>query len=107
MQDQPERGLAGLKVLVAGLGALIILGTAIVIGVIIKRLYAPTPTPSMAAVQAPLPVSGGVSLAQGEAIKAIAPLGGGLAVWVSGPGGERVLLVNPDGAQSTIVQTAR
>ena len=40
MQDQPRQDLRGLKALVGIMGVLIVLGTALVIGVVIHRLYA-------------------------------------------------------------------
>ncbi|HQT75018.1 MAG TPA: hypothetical protein PLX84_13870, partial [Acidiphilium sp.] len=59
MQDTPIRprpareagpqNLRGLKALVIGLGILIVLGTALVIGVVVKRLIAPGPAAAPAA----------------------------------------------------------
>lgn len=109
-----DTGLRGLKLLVGFLGVLIVLGTAVVVGVVIKRIYAKpeaasisnamipgvaaTPTPSLLA----------ASLAPGEHIAGIAGAGAEFAVWVSGPGGDRLLLLNPQtGALSTVLAGAK
>ncbi|HQT46294.1 MAG TPA: hypothetical protein PLY97_03640 [Acidocella sp.] len=76
---------------------LIILGTALVIGVVIHRIYARNPAPSMP-VAAQVPVAGallGAALMQGEHISGIAGAGADVAVWVSGPAGDRLLLLDP------------
>ncbi|MGE4483378.1 hypothetical protein [Acidocella sp.] len=107
MQDQPQN-LRGLKAIVGIMGVLIIIGTTVVIGTIIHRLYArfnaaPTP-PQMAVVPAPgnVPAAAAASLAPGEHIAGIASAGEDLAVWVSGPKGDRLLLLNP---QTGVVRT--
>ncbi len=83
--------MRGLKALVAGLGLLVVLGTALVIGVVIKRIYASPAAPSMSAVPA-----GVVSaLPAGSRIMGLAGAGGAFAVWVSGPGGDAVYLLDP------------
>jgi hypothetical protein len=99
METQPRGDLRGLKALVGILGVLIVLGTALVIGVIIQRLYAKPPAPSMAEVTAPVTAPGPPALANrlpaGDYIKAIAAAGADLAIWIGGPDGDKVLLVNP------------
>ena len=103
METQPRGDLRGLKALVGILGVLIVLGTALVIGVIIHRIYAKQPAPSMAAATAPAVVPGATAalpamanrLPAGDYIKAIAAAGADVAIWVGGPDGDRVLLVNP------------
>jgi hypothetical protein len=101
MQDQPQTDLRGLKALVAILGALIVLGTAVVVGTVIHRLYARVSAPpSMVVAVAPPPVgvaplAVGAALAKGERIEGIAGAGGDVAVWVNGPAGDRVLLLDP------------
>ncbi len=125
------------------MGVLIVLGTALVIGVIIHRLYAKSPVASNFAGQsppaligaAPLPGGGapgvpaagvaapgaalapaaggavvgnagaaarlaaaqgkGGGLQPGEQILGIAGAAGKVAVWVRGPAGDRLLLVDP------------
>lgn len=106
MSDQPRQDLRGLKALVGVLGVLIILGTALVIGVVIHRLYARTPAPASM-----VPVSAGAmnakTLTPGEKIIGIAGAGGDLAVWVSGPQGDHVLLIDPaTGKVSNALRTA-
>ncbi len=61
MRDQPRESLAALKAAVAVMGLLIVLGTALVVGVIIHRVYARnTAAASMPAVSPPVcqPVGG-------------------------------------------------
>ncbi len=94
--------MRGLKALVAGLGLLVVLGTALVIGVVIKRIYA-SPAPPSTAHALPMPgdgaslatVSAPVPLPAGSKITGIAASGGVFAVTVSGPMGDQVWLVNP------------
>ncbi len=106
-QARPDTSLRGLKTLVALMGVLIVVGTAVVIGVIIKRIYA---TKAAASISdsvlpgAPAPVLATSSLGPGEHIAGIAGAGGEFAVWVSGAGGDRLLLLNPQtGALSTVL----
>jgi streptogramin lyase len=82
--------LRGLKALVIGMGVLIVLGTALVIGLVIKRLYGASGAsakPVAAMIQVPAPrgaVIGGVAAADGE-----------VAVWVKDGAGGRIVLVDP------------
>ncbi|HTJ90680.1 MAG TPA: DUF6476 family protein [Acidocella sp.] len=109
MRDQPQGDLRGLKALVGILGVLIVIGTAVVIGTVIHRLYARNDAPSMAPLAAPVPaaaVPAGLrptSLAPGEHIAGIAAAGGRIAVWVSGPQGDRLLLIDPLNGRSSVV----
>jgi hypothetical protein len=107
MRDQPQnspQNLRGLKALVAGMGVLIVIGVTVVAGTIIHRLYASFSAPPMVA--APLaaaisPVTAGEAslhpgeLANGEHISGLAAAGPYVAIWVSGPEGDRILLLNP------------
>ncbi len=95
---QPKQSLAGLKALVGILGVLIILGTALVIGVVIQRIYAHPPAPSM-----PAATSAAAALGTGESIKAISNAGADVAVWVSGPKGDRLLMIDPASGQARVV----
>jgi hypothetical protein len=97
MRDQSQGDLRGLKALVGIMGVLIILGTALVIGVVIHRIYARNGAPSMPAAVLAVPGAGGsaATLAPGERIAGIAAAGGDVAVWVSSPVGDRVLLIDP------------
>ncbi|HEY1856836.1 DUF6476 family protein [Acidocella sp.] len=108
MRDQPQGDLRGLKALVGILGVLIVIGTAVVIGTVIHRLYARSDAPSMAplAVPAAPALPAGVvapSLAPGEHIAGIAAAGGRIAVWVSGPHGDRLLLIDPASGQTSVL----
>jgi hypothetical protein len=99
MEIQPRgtSDLRGLKLLVGGLGVLVILGTALVIGVVIHRIYAKPDVPApgvVPGVPAVLPAASNV-LGRGEHVSGIAGAGGAVAIWVSGPEGDRVLLLDP------------
>ena len=113
MQDQPRQDLRALKALVGVMGVLIVLGTALVIGVVIHRLYArngvasnvaatTVPVPSVAPSMVPA-AAGSVRLAPGDKIAGIAGAGGEVAVWVSGPAGDRLLLIDPASGQARVV----
>jgi hypothetical protein len=105
MTDQPQN-LRGLKAAVGIMGVLIVIGTTVVVGTIIHRLYARiSPPPPMAAPLAVpaapgLPMaSAAASLLPGEHIAGIAAAGADVAIWVAGPQGERVLLLDPVSGQ--------
>ena len=112
MQDQPQN-LRGLKAVVGIMAVLIIIGTTVVVGTVIHRLYArfaASSTPqAMASVPVPNAVPAGMPagvaarLAPGEHISGIATAGAALAVWVSGPKGDRLLLLNPLTGQARVV----
>ncbi len=79
------------------MGVLIVLGTAVVVGTVVHRLYAKRLVPSMPAM-APAVQGGGAAnagLAPGEHIAGIASAGGDVAIWVTGPRGDRLLLLDP------------
>lgn len=96
MRDQPQGNLKGLKALVGILGVLIILGTALVVGVVIHRIYARNSAPSMVQAQVPVPAAvAAAALEPGEHVAGIAGAGADVAVWVSGPAGDRVLMIDP------------
>ncbi len=106
MQDQPRQDLRALKALVGVMGVLIVLGTALVIGVVIHRLYARNGVASnvaVATVPVPSAVTGSVRLGQGDKIAGIAGAGGDVAVWVNGPAGDRLLLIDPASGQARVV----
>jgi hypothetical protein len=120
MATQPQTGdLRGLKALVGILGVLIVLGTALVIGVIIHRLYAKPSAPSTTAAATasvpayapapgmPLPPSAIANrLPEGDYIKSIAAAGADVAIWVAGPEGDRILLFNPATGRLTVAVSA-
>ncbi len=106
VEIQTRDDLRGLKALVGIMGVLIVLGTAVVIGVVIKRIYAKPAAPSTVAA-APLPPMPAETLAPGEHIAGIAGAGGSLAVWVTGPAGDRILLLNPQTGGFTTVLRAQ
>lgn len=92
------------------MGVLIVVGTTVVVGTIIHRLYArhsaPPPTAAAplsvpAAPLAPVAVTA-ARLAPGEHISGIAAAGADVAVWVSGPEGDRLLLVDPASGQVSV-----
>jgi hypothetical protein len=86
-----------LKALVGILGVLIVLGTALVIGVVIQRIYARPAAPSMS-----------VGPGSGERIAGIAGAGGYVAVWETGADGDRVLSVDlATGAVKTVLELPR
>lgn len=102
-----DTDLRGLKLLVGFMGVLIVLGTAVVVGVVIKRIYA---KPAAASISSPvIPGVAGAAiptaaLAPGEHIAGIAGAGGEFAVWLSGQAGDRLLLLNPQtGAFRTVL----
>jgi hypothetical protein len=96
--DQPRKdNLVGLKALVGILGVLIVLGTALVIGVVIQRIYAKPAAPSMSGAPA-----------AGERIAWIAGAGGYVAVWETGPDGDRIVTIDPaTGVVKTVLQLPR
>lgn len=106
-----DTDLRGLKLLVGFLGVLIVLGTAVVVGVVIKRIYAKPEAASISSPVIPGVTAAAVPaavLAPGEHIAGIAGAGGVFAVWVSGPQGERLLLLNPQtGAVGTVLAGAK
>ncbi|MDE1907092.1 MAG: hypothetical protein KGH75_11650 [Rhodospirillales bacterium] len=121
MQDQPK-SLWGLKAAVGGMGVLIIIGTTVVFGTIIHRVYVKFNAPSTpvamvsvppplgtvpatmpAALPAAMPAGALAQLAPGEHIAGIASAGAELAVWVNGPNGDRLLLLNPVTGQARAV----
>jgi hypothetical protein len=104
VQTTENARLRGLKVLVGVLGVLIVLGTAVVIGVVIKRIYARPAAASMAA----LPAGVVPEVPAGDHIAGIAGAGGVFAVWVTGGGGGSVYLLDPQtGALRLAVSTPR
>ena|ERR1700733_550009 len=107
MQDQPRQDLRALKALVGVMGVLIVLGTALVIGVVIHRFYARNGVASNVATTATVPVpsevTGSARLPPGDKIAGIAGAGGDVAVWVNGPAGDRLLLVDPMSGQTRVV----
>jgi hypothetical protein len=100
IETQPQPSLRALKTLVAGMGILIVLGTAVVIGVIIHRIYAVSPPPSNQ-ISAPAPFLS-ATLPPGSDIMGIAPAGAKLAIWTKGPDGGHVYIYDP--AAGTLTQ---
>lgn len=107
MQDGTARGagapnLRGLKALVIGLGVLIVLGTALVIGVVAKRLIVGHKTPHQAASmvkEARLSTKASFATAlPGGAnadIAGVAAAGGLFAVWMRNDAGGKVVFIDP------------
>lgn len=111
MQTQPRRGdLWVLKALVGGMGVLIVLGTAVVIAVIVHRIYATPAAPSMTASAAAAPPLAlpAFRLPAGARIAGIANAGDAVAVWVTSPAGDELLLLNPaTGQVRTVIAPSR
>lgn len=91
------------------MGVLIVVGTTVVVGTIIHRLYARVSAPPpmaaapLALPAAPVAVAGvAAQLQPGEHITGIAGAGADVAVWVSGPAGSRLLLLNPASGQISV-----
>ena len=115
MAQSQAGSLRGLKALVAFLGVLVVLGTAVVVGVVIKRLYAPAtpasnfyPPASLAPPGAMAPPAVTATLPPGSRIQGVSAAGGVFAVWVTNPaGGEDIYLMDPaTGALRLSVQAA-
>lgn len=114
MTNQPQ-SLRGLKALVGIMAILIIIGTTVVVGTVIYRLYArfasqPTPstqvvTPLASATPVSLPPPGKpIRLGVGQHITQITSAGANIAILVSTPNGEDLLLLNPvSGAIRTLL----
>jgi hypothetical protein len=104
VQSTGQTDLRALKALVAFLGVLIVVGTAVVIGTVIHRMYARTSQPSIVATAPSIPgmAMPAVSLQPGERVAGIAAAGGDVAVWATGPAGDRVLLINPQTGGVTV-----
>jgi len=75
-----------LKVLVIVMGVLIVVGTVALVWVVVQRIgrVAESPVPREVSLQLP----------QGSRIAGIAGNDHGLAIWVTGPQGDRVLLLD-------------
>ena len=104
IQPRATSDLRGLKLLVGVLGVLVILGTALVIGVVIHRIYAKPAAPApgvVPGVPAMLPAASNV-LGRGEHVSGIAGAGGAVAIWVSGPEGDRILLLDPSSGRISL-----
>lgn len=88
----------GLKALVIGLGVLIVLGTAVVIGVVVKRIVESTSRPALAA---GLPVPGATAFrtvlpgGPGAKIAGVTSARGMVAIWLRDSRGGQVVLIDP------------
>jgi hypothetical protein len=111
MQVQARSDLRMLKALVGVMGVLIVLGTAVVAGTIVHRVYANAQRPSMAsAVVSPPaglapPVAEPVVLPAGAHISGIAAAGSDVAVWITAPAGDQLWLLNPQTGAHFVVIT--
>jgi hypothetical protein len=90
----------GLKALVIGLGVLIVLGTALVIGVVVKRIVesthaAPTGAISTAAVPVNAPFHTSLPAATGAKISGVTAAGGVVAIWLRDDQGGRIDFIDP------------
>ena len=84
--------MAALKALVIGMGVLIVAGTVALAVLLVQRLGDRSPSGGSASV---------LSLAQpeGARIAGVAATDRALAVWVTRPDGERVILLDPNGTR--------
>ena len=73
--------------LVIVMGVLIVAGTVGLIAVIVQRMSVATPSAQR--------IEGGLGQPAGTRIRGLAGAGDRVAVWVEGPQGERVLLLDP------------
>ncbi len=96
----------GLKALVGILGVLIVLGTALVIGVVIQRIYAKPAAASISEAPWTPPKTDPLMLPPGSRISGIASAGGDLAVWVTGPAADQIWLVDPRTGARFVTMTA-
>lgn len=89
--------MKGLKILVIGLGVLIVLGTALVIGVVVKRMLVSTrpEAPPVMAVPGTGPFETTLTGGNGAAIAGVAASGGMVAVWVRDDTGGRIMFIDP------------
>jgi hypothetical protein len=93
--------LRGLKALVIGMGVLIVLGTALVIGLVIKRFYDAGGGGGEAAgrgvhrVSPPAPLAIRIPSPRGAAIGGMTSLDGRLAIWVKDDAGGRIVMIDP------------
>ena len=99
--------MRALKVLVVGMGVLIVVGTVTLVVLVIQRASKAVPATPMAPVAAVLPAGAplpaGLTLAQpaGSRIRGIAPGGEGrVAVWVQRPDGDRVVILDTRSGQA-------
>lgn len=93
--------LRGLKALVIGLGVLIVLGTALVIGVVVKRFMESTGTQAIAARPGPAtvprqaPFTTTLPGTSGGRIAGVAAADGVIAIWVRDDKGGRIDFIDP------------
>ena len=88
-----------------GLGVLIVLGTALVIGVVVKRAVESTAKPAFGA---PAGFATALPAGPGASIGGIAASGGTVAIWIKTGHGDRVVFLDPrTGAVAGTVTLAR
>lgn len=101
VRDSRQHDLKGLKALVIGLGVLIVVGTALVIGVVIKRVVESTTRPAPSAATQPLAVPSVAPFAAtlpggaGAKIGGVAAAGGTVAIWLRDGKGGRIVFIDP------------
>lgn len=84
--------MRALKALVVIMGILLVAGSAVVAGTILSRLSGqPHRAPAIAA----LPARVGVTLPPGGRLDSVSALGERLALHVTGPAGDAILIVDP------------
>ena len=91
--DEGDGGVGALKALVIGMGVLIVGGTVALAVLLVQRLGGPP------AGGAAMSVS--LGQAEGARIAGIAGMDRALAIWLTRPDGERVILVDPASGRRT------
>jgi hypothetical protein len=84
IRSDGDGSVRALKVLVVGMGVLIVVGTVTLVVLVVQRAGAGAAAPNLALRQP-----------EGTRIAGIAAAEGRIALWVQRPDGERVLLVDP------------
>ncbi|MCF3946080.1 MULTISPECIES: hypothetical protein [Acidiphilium] len=101
-----------MKALVIGLGVLIVLGTALVIGVVVKRVFestaSPVPAVHVPGIPGTAPFATALPAGLGASIGGIAASGGRVAIWIRTAHGGKVVFVDPEnGVVAGTVSLAR
>jgi len=78
----------------------------LVIGVVIQRIYAKPAVASMSEPVPGAPSGAPLTLPAGSHVSGIAAAGDELAVWVSGPGGDQIWLLDPRTGARFVAMTA-
>lgn len=101
-RDSGTQSLRGLKALVIVLGILVVAGTALVIGVVIKRMMVSTGGPAqqtsatpVAATPSGQPFTAVLPGGAGNRVAGVAAANGMIAIWVANDAGGKVVFIDP------------